>query len=86
LIKQIMKLGIYTIEKTLYEGDVQEIVAKTATGEITVLENHIPLISRLIRAPIRLIENTGSEKRIDINSGFLEVQPENNVTILVDTN
>lgn len=80
-----MKLGIYTIEKTLYEGDAQEIVAKTSTGEISVLENHIPLISRLSKAPLRILEKEGTEKIIDIDSGFLEVQPENRVVILVDT-
>lgn len=80
-----MKLGIYSIEKTLYEGDTQEIVAETSTGEIAVLPNHIPLISRLVKAPLRIIETTGEEKIIDIDSGFLEVQPENRVVILVDT-
>ncbi|MCC2630800.1 MAG: synthase subunit epsilon [Candidatus Paceibacter sp.] len=80
-----MKLAIYTIEKTLYEGEIQELVAKTSTGEITILENHIPLISRLIKAPLRIIETSGAEKTIDITAGFLEVQPENNVVVLVDT-
>jgi F-type H+-transporting ATPase subunit epsilon len=80
-----MKLGIYTIEKTLYEGDVKEIVARSSTGEITVLPGHIPLISRLVKSPLHLIEESGDSRTIDIDSGFLEVQPENNVIILVDT-
>lgn len=76
-----MNLGIYTIEKTLYEGEIKEIVAKTTVGEITVLPNHIPLITELVLAPIRIIEKDGSEKTITI-SGFMEVQPESNVVIL----
>lgn len=79
-----MKLGIYTIEKTLYEGDVKEIVAKTTTGEIAVLENHIPLITELATAPVRIIESSGKEISIPIEKGFMEIQPENSVVILAN--
>lgn len=78
-----MNLGIYTIEKTLYEGQVKQIVAKTTTGEITVLPDHIPLITELVVAPLRLIEKDGTEKSITL-SGFMEIQPESNVVILAN--
>jgi F-type H+-transporting ATPase subunit epsilon len=80
-----MKLGIYTIEKTLYEGEIEELSAKTLTGEISVLKNHIPLITRLVNAPLRIKETTGAEKNISISGGFLEIQPENSIVVLVDT-
>jgi F-type H+-transporting ATPase subunit epsilon len=80
-----MKLGIYTIEKTLYEGEVQELIAKTTLGEVSILPGHIPLISRLVKAPLRIIEQSGEEKIIDIDAGFLEVQPQNSMVVLVDS-
>jgi F-type H+-transporting ATPase subunit epsilon len=80
-----MKLGIYTIEKTLYEGDIKELIAKTTTGEISILPNHIPLISRLVAAPLKIVEQSGQQKIIDIQAGFLEIQPENSIVVLVDT-
>jgi F-type H+-transporting ATPase subunit epsilon len=80
-----MKLGVYTIEKTLYEGEIKELIAKSSTGEISILQNHIPLITKLVAAPLRIIEIDGTEKSIDIGSGFLEVKPENSIVVLIDT-
>jgi F-type H+-transporting ATPase subunit epsilon len=79
-----MKLGIYSIEKTLFEGDVKEIIAKTTTGEISILPDHIPLVTQLVKAPLKLITNSDEKKEIHIDSGFLEVQPENSIVVLVD--
>jgi len=79
-----MKLGIYTIERTLYEGEITELIAKTTSGEIAVLENHMPLITRLMNAPLRIKEKSGTEKTIAIAGGFLEIQPENSIVVLVD--
>jgi F-type H+-transporting ATPase subunit epsilon len=79
-----MTLGVYTIEKTLFEGDIKELVVKTETGEIAVLPNHIPLISRLVEAPLKIIDAQDKEKIIPIKAGFLEVKPESNIVILVD--
>jgi F-type H+-transporting ATPase subunit epsilon len=88
-----MKLGVYTIEKTLFEGEVEEVIAKTTTGEISILPNHIPLITRLTNGPLKIKlphahvsgVDVEKEKTLDIPSGFLEVQPESSVVVLVDT-
>jgi F-type H+-transporting ATPase subunit epsilon len=80
-----MKLGIYTIEKVLYEGEIEELIAKTSTGEISVLKDHIPLISRLVPGDLTIIEKGNNKKNIPIESGFLEIQPENSIVVLVDT-
>ena len=79
-----MTLGIYTIEKTLFDGEVKEIVAKTTSGEITILANHIPLITRLAKGSLRVIDSVQKEHLFSINSGFLEVRPESKVIVLVD--
>ena len=80
-----MKLGIYTIEKTLYEGEVKEVIAKTTTGEISILQNHIPLVTRLTAGPLAFIAENGGRSELLIQSGFLEVQPEDGVVVLTDT-
>ena len=63
--------------------DVKEIIATTAAGEIAILPNHVPLISRLLKASLRFITNEG-EQSVPVESGFIEVQPESFVTVLVD--
>lgn len=78
-----LTLGIYSLEKTLFEGTVQEIVAKTVTGEITILENHIPLISELASGILVALEPSGKRLEFKIERGFLEVRSQSHVVILV---
>ena len=78
-----MKLSVYTIQNTLFLGTVEKIIAKTAMGEITVLENHLPLIT-LLQGPVIEIEKEGRRELIPVESGFLEVQPESEVVVLAD--
>jgi F-type H+-transporting ATPase subunit epsilon len=80
-----MKIGIYTIEKTLYEGDTKEVIAKTTTGEISILENHIPLVTRLEKGTLRVIKKDGHEEKLELASGILEIQPQNSIVVLLDT-
>lgn len=77
-----MKLAVYTIDKTLFSGEAEKIIARTSTGEITVLDGHIPLISELIMGEIRILDSEKRETRIAIQSGFIEVRPESKTVIL----
>lgn len=79
-----MKLGVYTIEGALFEGEVEKIIAASATGEITILNGHIPLISLLHGPEIKLIDKNNSEVKLSLNSGFLEVRPNNETVILAE--
>ncbi len=75
---------VYTIEKTLFEGETEKIIAETSTGEITVLNGHIPLISELATGEIRILDPEKHETRIRIQGGFIEVRPENKTVILAE--
>ncbi len=77
-----MHVGIYTIKDTLFKGEAERVIAKTAMGEITVLKNHIPMVSTLVPSTIRLVEKDGSEKTIPVKSGVIEVRAENHIVIL----
>lgn len=78
-----MKVSIYDIEEALFEGEAEKVIAKTTTGEITVLENHTPLISVLSQAPLRIIAKDGTETEVHVRSGILEVRPNDKVVVLV---
>lgn len=79
-----MKLSIYSIQSTLFEGDVEKLIARTATGEITVLDNHIPLIATLKGPAVTVVDKTGNKNIIDVGSGILEVRPESEAVILAE--
>ena len=77
-----MKVNIYTIQNTLFEGEVEKLIAKTPMGEITVLDNHLPLVSTVTGPSITAIDKNGKKDIIKISSGIIEIKPESEVTIL----
>jgi F-type H+-transporting ATPase subunit epsilon len=79
-----MKVAIYTIQKTLFEGEAEKLIAQTTLGEITVLENHLPLISTLEGSSVKIVNKNREEVKINILSGFLEVRPESEVVIIAE--
>lgn len=79
-----MRLAIHTIEKTLFDGDIKSLTLPTEAGEITVLENHLPLVTLTRPGLIKIIDKLGKEHIIDFGSfGFLEVKPENEGTTIL---
>lgn len=42
-----MKLKIITHERIIFEGDVDEIILQTTSGQIGILKDHIPLTTSL---------------------------------------
>jgi len=70
-----MKVSIFTLKKTLFKDEAQMLNVKTLDGELTILPNHIPLITELRPGNIRIIDKNHKESIIAISSGFLEVNP-----------
>ncbi|MEI7777482.1 MAG: ATP synthase F1 subunit epsilon [bacterium] len=69
-----MKLYIYKIDRILYEGDADVITLPTESGEISVLENHIPLITHLAPGKIS-IKIANETQEFSISGGFAEIKP-----------
>lgn len=80
---QVIKFKIVTPERVVYEDAVDQVTVPTTEGEITVLPNHIPLISILQAGELRTKKGT-AEKNIAVSSGFVQVN-NNEVIILADT-
>jgi len=75
---------ITTPEREVYRGEVDQATMPTLEGEITVLPNHLPLVSVLVPGEIRLVDQ-GDEIAMAVSGGFIEVRPGNNVVVLADT-
>ncbi|MBI2056154.1 MAG: hypothetical protein HYT37_02135 [Candidatus Sungbacteria bacterium] len=69
-----MKVSIYSIQNTLYEGDAEKLIIKTPMGEIAVLENHLPIVSKVIGPSAKIIDKNKKEHTIKLSSGFIEVR------------
>lgn len=78
-----IKFKIVTPERTVFEDSIDQVTLPTQEGEITVLPEHIPLISVL--APGELVARTdGKEIAMAVSGGMIEVR-KNEITILADT-
>jgi F-type H+-transporting ATPase subunit epsilon len=77
-------LRVVSVERSLFEGEVEFMIATGAEGELGVLARHAPLMTILKPGPLRIQETYGgTEEVIFVGGGFLEVLPER-VTVLAD--
>src|ERR1700682_1619936 len=77
-------LRVVSVERSLFEGDVEFIIANGADGELGVLARHAPLMTILKPGPLRIQETIGGpEELLFVGGGFLEVLPDR-VTVLAD--
>ena len=72
MVKQI-KLKIITPERLVLEELVEQVSLPTTLGEITVLPNHIPLITGLASGDVVAYIN-GEEAPMAVVGGFVEVK------------
>jgi len=79
-----LKFKIATPEKVVYEKDsVAQVTIPTMNGEITILPNHIPLVSVVKAGELRVRDREG-EHLMAVAGGFLEVRGNNEIVILAD--
>jgi F-type H+-transporting ATPase subunit epsilon len=77
-------LRVVSVERSLFEGDVEFIIANGADGELGILARHAPLMTILKPGPLRIQETFGgTEEVLFVGGGFLEVLPDR-VTVLAD--
>lgn len=76
-------LDIISLSKPAFTGSVTSVTVPGADGELTILNNHIPLITPLKSGEITIREGKKTTP-IAISNGFLIVDPAH-VTILADT-
>lgn len=82
----VIHLKIVTPERVVYEHDVVSVTLPTMQGEITVLPNHIPLVSVLRPGELAAVAADQSTGRVHlaVSGGFIEVG-NNTIVILADT-
>ncbi len=77
-------LRVVSVERSLFEGDVEFMIANGAEGELGVLARHAPLMTILKPGPLRIqVTFGGPEEVLFVGGGFLEVLPDR-VTVLAD--
>jgi F-type H+-transporting ATPase subunit epsilon len=75
-------LRVVSVERSLFEGDVDFIVAQGAEGDLGILPKHAPLMTILKPGTLKITQGS-EEQLLFVGGGFLEVLPER-VTVLAD--
>ena len=82
--KKTIKFEIVTLERIVLKQDVLMVTVPTKDGEITVLPDHIPLVSILKPGVIETKNEAGEVEIMSISGGFIEVLREK-IVILADS-
>ena len=79
----MLQLSIIIPERTVYDGQIDQVTLPTTEGEITVLPHHVPLVSVLASGELRMRTGT-TDTPIVVAGGFVEVLPNSRVAVLAD--
>ena len=82
--QKTIKFEIVTPEREVLKEEVAQVTVPTKSGEITILPNHIPLVSVLAPGVIEVKLADGNYEVMAVSGGFIEVL-KHKVVILADT-
>ena len=72
------------MQRVLYQGEAESVNCMTASGEITILDHHEPLISMMKKGIMKIVDGEKKEHYIQVRSGFLEIRAGNEAKFLVE--
>ena len=82
-----LHVDIVSAEQSIFSGEASMLIAPGEAGELGIMPEHIPLLTRIKPGVIRVLPAEGSggaEEVIYVSGGMMEVQPDR-VTVLADT-
>lgn len=80
-----LHVDIVSAEQQIYSGEASMVVAPGEDGELGILPEHMPLLTRIKPGTIQIKAANGTdEELIYVSGGMMEVQPDR-VTVLADT-
>lgn len=67
-----LKVSVISPERTVYEGEADQVVVPAWDGQLGVLRGHAPMLVLLGEGELR-ISRAGTDERFHIRGGFLQV-------------
>jgi F-type H+-transporting ATPase subunit epsilon len=77
-----MLAKIISLDKKIFEGEVEAVVVPGKEGQLTILPNHIPLICPLKKGKIKVIGKKEERIFFEVEEGILKVDKDG-VKILI---
>ncbi|HBA36369.1 TPA: ATP synthase F1 subunit epsilon [Candidatus Falkowbacteria bacterium] len=82
--QKIITFEIVTPERVVFREEIRQITVPTTSGEVTILPEHIPLVSILKPGVLEIKKSDDTWEIISVSGGFLEVLRDK-IVILADT-
>jgi len=83
-MSKTIKFEIVTPERVVFRQEILQITVPTTSGEITILPDHIPLVSVLQPGVIEVKRTDNIVEIMSVSGGFIEVMKDK-IVILADT-
>ena len=71
-----LRLEILTIERKLFDDQVNMVIAPGSEGELGILPRHTPLLTALTYGELHVKKEGKEDQFFAIGGGFMEVQPD----------
>ena len=78
-----MTVELVAADRTVWTGEADMVIARTADGEIGVLPNHSPVLGVLVEGAVQIRQADGPVLAAAVHGGFLSITPET-VTVLAE--
>jgi F-type H+-transporting ATPase subunit epsilon len=78
-----LRLEILTIERKLFDDEVNMVIAPGAEGVLGILPRHTPLLTALTYGELQVKKEGAADQFFAIGGGFMEVQPDH-VIVMAD--
>lgn len=82
---KLLDFELTTPERVAVRAKIRQVSIPTASGEITVLPDHLPLVAPIQAGELRVVDEKGEEMLLAVSGGFVTVHPGNRLAILADT-
>ena len=80
-----IQVDVVSAEESIFSGEARFVALPGEAGELGILPEHIPLLTRVKPGTVRIQPAAGGEEEvIYVSGGMMEVQPDR-VTVLADT-
>jgi F-type H+-transporting ATPase subunit epsilon len=79
-----LHVNIVSAEQSIFSGDAEMVVVPGESGELGILPQHAPLLTRIKPGTVKVTLAGGVEELVFVSGGILEVQPKA-LTILANT-
>ncbi len=79
-----LTLTVVSQERELFSQEVDSVTAPGSEGEMTILPMHLPLFTQL-QTGVLTYRTGKEEEQLVVSKGFIDVGPNSDVTVIVDT-